>query len=292
MPVDHRRLCGPEESHAPALWAAVCGAAVAAEDGEEEGGDEPPRDPWALRPLFARAAVLSQADGSAYVELSGGTKVLCAAWGPREAPEPPTAAAAAAALRMGRLQCDFRRAPFASRGARRRPGSTAERDAERDLAAALRAALEPTLQLERYPRTRLLVSVLLLQDEGSVLAAAISAGALALADSGVQMYDLAVGCALCRGPDPSAAWVLQPGEAEERRAAVRLTVALLPALNQVSAVQGAGSGSTPEDWAEALCFGLDACYRLYPVLRQSLLQATSRRRGRRRRGRATAASTA
>uniref|UniRef100_A0A8V5GN92 Uncharacterized protein n=1 Tax=Melopsittacus undulatus TaxID=13146 RepID=A0A8V5GN92_MELUD len=242
------------------------------EDGGEEGGDESPRDPCALRPLFARAAVLSQADGSAYVELSGGTKVLCAAWGPRE--------------------CDFRRAPFASRGARRRPGSTAERDAERDLAVALRTALESTLQLERYPRTRLLVSVLLLQDEGSALAAAISAGALALADSGVHMYDLAVGCALCRGPDPSAAWVLQPGEAEERRAAVRLTVALLPTLNQVSAVQGAGSGSTPESWAEALCFGLDACYRLYPVLRQSLLQATCRRRGRRRGRRATAASSA
>lgn len=187
MPVDHRRLRGPEESRAPALWAEVCGAAVAAEDVDEEGGDESPRDPWALRPLFARAGVLSQADGSAYVELSGGTKIICAAWGPREAPEPPTAAAAAAALRMGRLQCDFRRAPF-------------------------------------------------------------------------------------------AAWVLQPGESEEQRAAARLTVALLPALNQVSAVQGAGSGSSPEDWADAMCLGLDGCYRLYPVLRQSLLRASYRRR--------------
>lgn len=148
----------------------------------------------------------------------------------------------------------------------------------RDAASALRAALEPTLRLERYPRTRLIVSVLLLQDEGSVLAAAISAGALALADAGVQMYDLAVGCALCRGPGPAAAWVLQPGESEEQRAAARLTVALLPALNQVSAVQGAGSGSSPEDWADAMCLGLDGCYRLYPVLRQSLLRASYRRR--------------
>ncbi|NXG13088.1 EXOS6 protein, partial [Grallaria varia] len=61
MPLDHRRLCGPEESQPPALWAAV-GAA-------EEGAGAAPRDPCSLRPLFARAGLLSQAQGSAYVEL-------------------------------------------------------------------------------------------------------------------------------------------------------------------------------------------------------------------------------
>ncbi|NXR87137.1 EXOS6 protein, partial [Hypocryptadius cinnamomeus] len=84
MPLDHRRLCGPEESQPPALW-----AATAAEDEEgEEGAGAAPRDPCALRPLFARAGLLSQAQGSAYVELGSGTKVLCAAWGPRDAAEP------------------------------------------------------------------------------------------------------------------------------------------------------------------------------------------------------------
>ncbi|NWY64724.1 EXOS6 protein, partial [Erithacus rubecula] len=81
MPLDHRRLCGPEESQPPALWAA-------AEDEDEEGAGLAPRDPCALRPLFARAGLLSQAQGSAYVELGSGTKVLCAAWGPRESAEP------------------------------------------------------------------------------------------------------------------------------------------------------------------------------------------------------------
>ncbi|KAM6117871.1 exosome complex component MTR3 [Pterocles gutturalis] len=270
MPLDHRRVRGPEESQPPELWAAG-GLGAAAEEAEEEGA---PRDPCALRPLFARAGLLSQAEGSAYVELSGGTKVLCAAWGPREAAEPGGGSAAAAG---GRLVCEFRRAPFAGRGARVRPGSAAEREAEREAAALLRAALEPAVRLARYPRARLAVSAVLLQDGGSALAAALSAAALALADAGVEMYDLAVGCALCRPPGPAAAWLLQPRQPEERRAAARLTLALLPALNQVSAVLGAGQGGPPEEWARALRLGLDGCHRLYPVLRQSLLRAARRR---------------
>ncbi|XP_051485355.1 exosome complex component MTR3 [Apus apus] len=265
MPLDHRRLCGPEESQPPEVWAAAAGLPEEQEEEQEGAG---PRDPCALRPLFARAGLLSQAEGSAYVELSGGTKVLCAAWGPREAAEPAPGGA-------GQLLCEFRRAPFAGRGARGRPGSAAAREAEREAAAALREALEPAVRLARYPRARLAVSALLLQDGGSALAAALSAAGLALADAGVEMYDLPVGCGLCRGP--AQPWLLQPGEPEERRAAARLTLALLPALNQVSAVLGAGQGGEPEDWAQALRLGLDGCHRLYPVLRQSLLRAARRR---------------
>ncbi|NWI62120.1 EXOS6 protein, partial [Todus mexicanus] len=85
MPLDQRRLRGPDESQPPELLAAALGGAAPGEKEKEEAAA--PRDPCELRPLFARAGLLSQAEGSAYVELSGGTKVLCAAWGPREAAE-------------------------------------------------------------------------------------------------------------------------------------------------------------------------------------------------------------
>ncbi|NWY01785.1 EXOS6 protein, partial [Nothoprocta ornata] len=84
MPPDPRRLRGPEESLPPELWAAAAGGKAAGEDEEEEDAGQAARDPCALRPLFARVGLLSQAEGSAYVELGGGTKVLCGAWGPRE----------------------------------------------------------------------------------------------------------------------------------------------------------------------------------------------------------------
>ncbi|XP_029780081.1 exosome complex component MTR3 [Suricata suricatta] len=72
MPGDHRRIRGPEESQPPQLYAA--------------NEEEPPaaRDPTRLRPVYARAGLLSQAKGSAYLE-AGGTKVLCAVSGPRQA---------------------------------------------------------------------------------------------------------------------------------------------------------------------------------------------------------------
>ncbi|XP_053934315.1 exosome complex component MTR3 [Cuculus canorus] len=270
MPLDRCRLRGPEESQPPELW-----AAARDEDAEDAASDDEssPADPCALRPLFARAGLLSQAEGSAYVELSGGTKVLCAAWGPREPAEPGGAAAAAGG---GRLRCEFRRAPFAGRGARRSPGAAAAREEEREAAAALREALEPAVRLSRYPRARLSVSALVLQDGGSALAAAISAASVALADAGVELFDLAVGCALSRDPGGSA-WRLQPRARHERRAAARLTLAVLPALRQVSALLGAGRGADPAAWGQALRLGLDGCHRLYPVLRHCLLRAARRR---------------
>ncbi|NXY51814.1 EXOS6 protein, partial [Ceuthmochares aereus] len=65
MPPDRCRLRGPEESHPPELWAAVRDE----EEEEEEEEGSGPGAPCALRPLLARAGPLSQAEGSAYVEL-------------------------------------------------------------------------------------------------------------------------------------------------------------------------------------------------------------------------------
>ncbi|XP_033012506.1 exosome complex component MTR3 [Lacerta agilis] len=259
MPLDHRRVPGPEESQTPLLFAPV------------EASEVPPRDPSALQPLFARAGLLSQAKGSAYVELHGGTKVLCSVAGPREAGG--GAGAAAPGEPRGRLVCEFRRAPFSGRGARIRPN-----EREPELALALQEALEPAVRLARYPRAQLEVSALLLQDGGSALAAALCAAGLALADAGVELYDLVAACALCRASGPAGGeWRLQPSEPEERAADARLTVALLPSLNQVSGLLGSGEGGPPDSWAHAVRLGLDGCQRLYPLLRQSLLRAAKRR---------------
>lgn len=264
MPLDHRRVPGPEESQAPLLF-----VAPAAKDGEAAAAGDAPRDPTALQPLFARVGLLSQAKGSAYVELDGGTKVLCAVAGPREAPG--GGGGGGGGEPRGRLVCEFRRAPFSGRGARGRPS-----DREPELSLALQEALEPAVRLARYPRAQLEVSALLLQDGGSALAAALCAAGLALADAGVELYDLVVACALCRPPAEPAEWLLQPGEREERAAAAHLTVALLPALHQVSGLLGSGQGGPPDSWAQAVRLGLDGCQRLYPLLRQSLLRAVKR----------------
>ncbi|XP_040110076.1 exosome complex component MTR3 [Oryx dammah] len=209
MPGDHRRIRGPEESQPPQLYAA------------DEGEAPAPRDPARLRPVYARAGLLSQAKGSAYLPPGGGE--------------------------------------------------------ERELALALQEALEPAVRLGRYPRAQLEVSALLLEDGGSALAAALTAAALALADAGVEMYDLVVGCGLSRAPAPAPAWLLDPTLLEEERAAASLTVALMPVLNQVAGLLGSGEGGPTESWAEAVRLGLEGCQRLYPVLQQCLVRAARRR---------------
>lgn len=263
MPGDHRRIRGPEESQPPQLYAL--------RDDDDDDDDEPPaaRDPTRLRPVYARAGLLSQAKGSAYVE-AGGTKVLCAVSGPRQAEGGERGGPAGAG---GRLLCDFRRAPFSGRR-RRPPQGSGE---ERELALALQEALEPAVRLGRYPRAQLEVSALLLEDGGSALAAALTAAALALADAGVEMYDLVVGCGLSRAPEPAAPWLLDPTRPEEERAAAGLTVALMPVLNQVAGLLGSGDGGPTESWAEAVRLGLEGCQRLYPVLQQCLVRAARRR---------------
>ncbi|XP_039769494.1 exosome complex component MTR3 [Ornithorhynchus anatinus] len=267
MPGDPRRVRGPDESQPPAPFAAEAPAEAEA------------RDPCRLRPVFARAGLLSQAKGSAYLE-AGGTKVLCAVSGPRPAEG-----------EGGRLLCDFRRAPFCGPQRPRRPtpasagagagasGASGASGEERELALALQEALEPAVRLTRYPRAQLELSALLLEDGGSALAAALTAAALALADAGVEMYDLVVGCGLSRRPDPppGPAWLLDPTLREEQRARARLTVALMPVLNQVSGLLGGGEGEAASSWAEALRLGMDGCQRLYPVLRQCLLTAARKR---------------
>lgn len=133
------------------------------------------------------------------------------------------------------------------------------------------------MRLGRYPRAQLEVSALLLEDGGSALAAALTAAALALADAGVEMYDLVVGCGLSRAPGPAPTWLLDPTRLEEERAAAGLTVALMPVLNQVAGLLGSGEGGPTESWAEAVRLGLEGCQRLYPVLQQCLVRAARRR---------------
>ncbi|KAM9669259.1 exosome complex component MTR3-like [Dama dama] len=268
MPADHRRIRVPEESQPQQLYAAGEGEAPA------------PRDPARLRPVYARARLLSQAKGSAYLE-AGGPKVLCAESGPRQAEGgerggcPARAGCEAPAALSGRLLCDFRRAPFSDRGRRAPPGG----GEERELARAPQESLEPAVRLGRYPRAQLEVWALLLGDGGSALAAPLTAAALALAAAGVEMYDLVVGCGLSRAPGPAPAWLLDPTLLEEERAAAGLSVALMTVLKQVAGLLGSGEGGPNESWAEAVPLEFEGCQRLYPVLQQCLVRAARRRGG-------------
>jgi len=60
--------------------------------------------------------------------------------------------------------------------------------------ALLRNALGAAVMLQLYPRTRIVVDVVILADDGGRLCAAINAATCALVDAGVPMKDLVCAC--------------------------------------------------------------------------------------------------
>ena len=89
------------------------------------------------------------AAGSAYVEL-GRTKVMAAVHGPRDT----GGAGGSGAASSGRLVVDLRATPWAGGLGASSSTTIAGREAGRELAALVAAALEPAILFDRFPKVR------------------------------------------------------------------------------------------------------------------------------------------
>lgn len=157
-------------------------------------------------------------------------------------------------------------------------GSWIQGSQERDLSMMLQEGLQPAVCLHKYPRSQIEVNLMVLENGGSVLAHAITCASLALADAGIEMYDLVLGCCILQD---GASYLADPSYGEESSRASggggggSLTVAFLPSLNQISGLQA--DGEMAEDTLTAgvrTC--IEGCYKLYPVVRQVLSRSLSR----------------
>lgn len=138
-----------------------------------------------LRPTRIEAGVLMRADGSAYMEW-GKNKVLAAVYGPREA-HPRHLQDPAKAL----VQCRYNMAPF-SVSDRKRPGPD-RRSVE--ISKVISEAFAAVVFAEQFPRTSVDIFIEVLQADAGTRVAGLTAAAVAVADAGVPMRDLVVGCA-------------------------------------------------------------------------------------------------
>ncbi|XP_030622342.1 exosome complex component MTR3 [Chanos chanos] len=265
MPTDTKRLRGPEESQSPMLFLPPDAQILKASsrDGSRGHAD--------VRPIFARCGLVSQAKGSAYLE-AGNTKIICSVYGPRE-----TERKDETDMKSGRLLCDFRLAPFSCL----KRGAWIQGNEERDLSVALIESLQPGVCLHRYPRSQIEINVVVLENDGSILAHAVTCASIALADAGIEMYDVVLGCTLRQDGDTclvdptfaeeSGNWLGGYGENQGR-----VTVALLPNFNQVSGLHA--DGEMREDTlTEAVRTCMDGCHKLYPVVQHALLRAVKRK---------------
>jgi exosome complex component RRP41 len=214
------------------------------------------RKPDELRPVKLEVGVISNADGSAYVE-HGKNKILAAVYGPREV-HPKHLALQDRTV----LKCRYHMAPFSVQ--ERKSPAPSRREIE--LSKVIRESLEPAVFMEYYPRTMVDIFIEVLQADGGTRCASITAAALALADSGIPMRDLVVACAAGKIDNTV---VLDLMDTEDKVGSADVPVALMPNLNAVTLLQMDGN-LTREEFETAVNMALEGCKKIYAMQKEAL----------------------
>jgi len=267
MPVDNRRLPVPIDTKPPCMFVKERQViSLLTESGQRHSG----RANDQTRPIFANVGVVSQARGSAYIEI-GKTKVLAAVYGPREVKFRDEFSL------IGQLVCEVKFATFSSQLRH----SHQQSEADKEASLIVQEALMPAIRLDKFPKARIDVFLMILEDDGCAMSTAISCASLALSNAAVEMFDLVVGSTIRQhcdirmvDPDSTEEYKSQKFEAASEMLLNSgcVTVALLPSLNQISSV--VQSGRLDVDNAK-LCIKqcIQVSQQIYPVLKQCLLAA-------------------
>ncbi|HLE74976.1 MAG TPA: exosome complex exonuclease Rrp41 [Candidatus Bathyarchaeia archaeon] len=209
-----------------------------------------------LRPVKIEVGVLSNADGSAYIE-QGKNKILAAVFGPREMHPKHLSLPDRMVLR-----CRYHMAPFSVQ--ERKSPAPSRREVE--LSKVIRESLEPSLFVDLYPRTGIDVFVEVLQADGGTRCASITAASLAIADAGIPMRDLVVACAAGKVDDTV---VLDLMDTEDKAGVADVPVAFMPNLNAVTLLQMDGI-LTPEEFENAVNMAIEGCKKIYDLQKEAL----------------------
>jgi exosome complex component MTR3 len=223
-----------------------------------------------LRQIVLETGVVSSSTGSALVEL-GHTKVLCRVTGPISDEN--------ISAEEGTLQCVVKYAQFAYPTAERAASVVSSLDnhtsrigswvmtQEADLSARLSAALAAVLPLHQYAQLLLKVEVTILQDDGCVLPASITAASLALTDAAFEMYDLITCCTVAIQDTNLLA---DPSTQEIQTADATMTMAMLPNWKEATLWEQTGR-LTPDQANKAMDMCRDGCRTMHKFMREHLL---------------------
>lgn len=245
---EHKRIQGPEETRNPLLFLQPEEKSHKPTlDGHGCRGDG--RKPNQIRPLFLQCGLNPHATGSVYLE-HGKTKVLCAVYGPRDKerreelnPE-------------GVLSCEFKFLPFSCKERK-----TYQQDQEeKEFSTIIVQALQRAVKLDTFPKLQLEVNIVVIENGGNALAAAILCASAAISDCGIEMFDFPVACSVVRfgneflvDPTVEEEYVKSELEAEVSSTAAILIV-YLPALDEVTTLTQKG-----ELQAEEVMKGIELC---------------------------------
>lgn len=185
----------------------------------------------------------------------------------------------------GKLACEVRFAPFSTIGENRnvlvsaassamRTSAHNSRDPsmdilEREASQVLDNAFLPAVMLHTFPKSVLELNVEVLQDGGSVLAASCVAATAAMADAGVQNYDIVAACEVAK---VNGTLIVDPTAHEEAVSTGGLLIAVMPSLNEITQLFQFGE-MTQEDINNAIELCLDGCGSVAKVVTKVLLDS-------------------
>jgi exosome complex component RRP41 len=215
-----------------------------------------------LRNISFKVGILDRADGSALIQW-GRNKILAAVYGPREL-HPKHLAMPDRAL----IRCEYRMATFSVPDRK----SPAPKRREREISKVLSEALEPAVFAYLYPRSVIDVFIEVIQADGGTRCASVTAAALALADSGIPMRDLVVGCAAGVLGEQV---VLDLDDVEDKDGRGDLPIAYLPNMDKIVLLQSDGLFTIPQ-YKEALDLLKKGCLDIYKLQRDALTSKFAR----------------
>lgn len=210
-----------------------------------------------LRPITIEAGVLTQADGSAYLEW-GDNRVLAAVYGPRECHPRREQDPSQAVVRV-----KYNMAPF-SVSDRMRPGPSRR---SREISKVTSEALEPVVLTQLYPGAAIDVFIEILEAEAGTRCAGLTAASVALADAGIPMKGLVASCAAGKIDDKV---VLDLNREEDNYGSADVPLAVVPKTGEISLFQMDGH-LTPDEFEEAVDLAYNACYDVYEIQKAALM---------------------
>ncbi|CAG8489209.1 8725_t:CDS:2, partial [Scutellospora calospora] len=182
-----------------------------------------------LRKIKCKPSVLSQADGSAYIE-QGNTKCLAAVYGPRE-----TRQKAQVIHNKANINVEISLAPFSMPQERKKRSKSDRRLLE--IASAVKQTFEPIIMTSLFARSQIDIYLQILQFDGGTIQICINAATLALIDAGIPMQEYVCACSAGSHEDQILLGNQYLNNAEEMADTPELTVALLPKSGKFTLLQ-------------------------------------------------------
>ena len=216
------------------------------------------RKPDEMRPYQIKTGIFRNADGSAEIKL-GGNWIVVAVYGPREH-FPKAQLSQDKAI----LNCRYHMAPYST--SERKSPKPSRREIE--LSKVIKNALERAILLDQFPEMTIDVYIEVLQAEGSTRVASITAASVALADAGIPMRDMVVGCSVGK---INGQLVLDVGEEEDKTGEADLPIAIMPNLKKIVLLQMDGK-LTHKEFKEAFELALKGAMQLHEAQIKALME--------------------